>query len=125
MERLRSAKVFVQGNFAGTLAETDTGYSFCYDKEYAKSSGLAISLTLPLTENNAPYYSNTLFPFFDGLIPEGWLLDIVVHNWKLSPEDRFGLLLVACKDCIGDVSIESEVQDNSTNTGKEDINAFK
>ena len=124
MERLRSAKVFVQGNFAGTLAETDTGYSFCYDEEYTKSGSPAVSLTLPLTEDNAPYYSNTLFPFFDGLIPEGWLLDIVVRNWKISPEDRFGLLLVACKDCIGDVSIEADASDNSAATGKEDINAF-
>ena len=40
-----------------------------------------------------------------GLIPEGWLLDLVTHNWKLRANDRFGLLLVACKDCIGSVVI--------------------
>ncbi|MBR4393633.1 MAG: HipA N-terminal domain-containing protein, partial [Oscillospiraceae bacterium] len=49
--------------------------------------------------------SKTLFAFFDGLIPEGWLLDLVVHNWKINLRDRFGLLLVACRDCIGAVSI--------------------
>jgi serine/threonine-protein kinase HipA len=49
-----------------------------------------------------------LFPFFDGLIPEGWLLDIVTHNWKISPSDRFGVLLVACKDAVGNVSVRSE-----------------
>lgn len=64
----------------------------------------ASSLTLPLRE--APYESNILFPFFDGLIPEGWLLHIVSKNWKLDQNDRFGLLLVACKDCIGAVRIE-------------------
>ena len=53
-----------------------------------------------------PYQSKTLFAFFDGLIPEGWLLDLVSHNWKLDPRDRFGLLLVACKDCIGAVRIQ-------------------
>ena len=47
-----------------------------------------------------------LFPFFDGLIPEGWLLDIAEKNWKLNPRDRMGLLLACCKDCIGAVSIE-------------------
>lgn len=51
------------------------------------------------------YESNTLFSFFDGLIPEGWLLNVVTHNWKLDHRDRFGLLLVACRDTIGNVTI--------------------
>ena len=53
------------------------------------------------------YMSNTLFPFFDGLIPEGWLLNVAQKNWKLDENDRFGLLLTVCKDCIGDVNIEA------------------
>lgn len=48
------------------------------------------------------------FLFFDGLIPEGWLLDVVSRNWKINNRDRFGLLLVACKDCIGNVTIMEE-----------------
>jgi len=66
--------------------------------------GEAVSLTLPLQEE--PYHSDVLFPFFDGLIPEGWILDIVEKNWKINEKDRMGILLVACKDCIGAVSIE-------------------
>lgn len=62
-----------------------------------------MSLTLPLTKEM--YNSKTLFPFFDGLIPEGWLLGVVSRNWKINVSDRFGLLLVACKDAIGNVSI--------------------
>jgi len=46
-----------------------------------------------------------LFPFFDGLIPEGWLLDIAEKNWKLDMRDRMSILLVTCRDCIGAVSI--------------------
>lgn len=46
-----------------------------------------ISLTLPLSEK--AYHSKILFPFFDGLIPEGWLLDIGEKYWKLNPRDRF------------------------------------
>jgi serine/threonine-protein kinase HipA len=46
-----------------------------------------------------------MIPFFDGLIPEGWLLEIVVANWKINPKDRMGLLLNFCKNCIGAVSI--------------------
>lgn len=104
MEEYRTARVFVRDVFAGKLCETDSGYSFIYDSKYLQSPDApAVSLTLPLQE--APYLSKTLFAFFDGLIPEGWLLDIVSRNWKISPNDRFGLLLVACRDCIGNVSI--------------------
>ena len=104
METYRSAYVYVRDAFAGIVSETDAGYSFAYDGEYLKGEGAtAVSLTLPLREE--PYESKTLFAFFDGLIPEGWLLDIVSRNWKMSHNDRFGLLLVACKDPIGNVSI--------------------
>lgn len=54
------------------------------------------------------YTSKTLFPFFDGLLPEGCLLGVVSRNWKIDVKDRFGLLLVACKDGIGNVSIREE-----------------
>ena len=46
-----------------------------------------------------------LFPFFDGLIPEGWLLEIAVDSWKLDQNDRMGLLLACCRDCIGAASV--------------------
>lgn len=101
------AYVYVRDTFAGLLKETDEGYSFQYDKEYLDNrENPAISLTLPLQEEI--YLSKSLFPFFDGLIPEGWLLNLVVHNWKLDNRDRFGILLVACKDPIGAVSIRNE-----------------
>ena len=103
----RTAYVYVRNVFAGELSETDFGYSFKYDGEYLqRENSTAVSLTLPLRKNE--YKSKTLFPFFDGLIPEGWLLDIVTHNWKISPNDRFGVLLVACKDAVGNVSIRGE-----------------
>ena len=103
----RTAYVYVRNTYAGRLSETDYGYSFIYDETYLeKESATAVSLTLPLSKNE--YKSKTLFSFFDGLIPEGWLLDIVMHNWKISSNDRFGVLLVACKDAIGNVSVRSE-----------------
>lgn len=104
----RTAYVYVKGVFAGILQETDSGYSFRYDEHYlADEKSTSVSLTLP--KSSREYTSRTLFSFFDGLIPEGWLLNIVTHNWKISYTDRFGLLLAACKDPIGDVSI-SEVK---------------
>ena len=102
----RAGIVFVQNMRAGLIKETDTGYEFYYENEYLeKEDSLAVSLTLPLSREI--YKSNTLFPFFDGLIPEGWLLNVVERNWKIDGRDRFGLLLVTCADCIGDVRIEA------------------
>ena len=104
MSEYRTARIFVRDKLAGLLRETDEGYSFAYDTDYLSSEKPSpVSLTLPLTEK--PYISKTLFAFFDGLIPEGWLLDVVVHNWKLNEKDRFGILLAACKDPIGNVSV--------------------
>ena len=105
MEAYRTAYVYVRYTFAGILKETDSGYSFVYDIDYLKSENpTAVSLTLPLQKEE--YTSKTLFSFFDGLIPEGWLLGVVSNNWKIDRKDRFGLLLVACKDPIGNVQIK-------------------
>ena len=104
MEAYRTAYVYVRDTFAGTLKETDAGYSFAYDSDYLESANpSAVSLTLPIQKEE--YTSKTLFAFFDGLIPEGWLLNVVAHNWKMDRSDRFGILLVACRDPIGNVSI--------------------
>jgi serine/threonine-protein kinase HipA len=103
----RLAKVYFHDSLVGTLSETDMGYDFEYDKRYlTNTSAAAISKTLPL--QNSIFKSKTLFPFFDGLIPEGWLLDIAEKNWKLQSRDRFGLLLKCCMDCIGAVSVRPE-----------------
>lgn len=106
----RSGKVYIQDIYAGKIAEDDNGYVFSYDPDYiSQEKAVPVSLTMPLTD--AIYRSGTLFPFFDGLIPEGWLLEVVERNWKISENDRFGLMLVACKDCIGDVHIIPEDED--------------
>ena len=103
----RSAYVYLRNSFACTLSETDEGYEFAYAENYvADENNTPVSLTLPVSKT--PYKSKTLFSFFDGLIPEGWLLDVVSRNWKIDKNDRFGLLLIACKDSIGNVSIKEE-----------------
>lgn len=111
MSVFRKAYVYIRENFAGILEETDEGYSFSYDQDYIESeNAVPVSLTLPLQSKN--YTSRTLFSFFDGLIPEGWLLDIAENTWKINPRDRMGLLLACCKDCIGMVSVEEIKEDN-------------
>jgi serine/threonine-protein kinase HipA len=101
---MKQGFVYLSNVLAGILTEDNNGFSFCYDATFLQSDNVqTISLTLPLTEK--PYQSNVLFPFFDGLIPEGWLLNIAEKSWKINGRDRMSLLLVCCKDCIGDISI--------------------
>lgn len=98
------AEIYIASTLVGILREDDMGYEFKYDDNYlASKAAVPVSLTLPLTSK--PYRDKVLFPFFDGLIPEGWLLDIAEQNWKISARDRFSLLLACCKDCIGNVSV--------------------
>ena len=104
---MREGSVFFKNEFAGIIQETDDGFEFHYTEEYLSNPlSKPVSLTLPLQQK--AYTSKVLFPFFDGLIPEGWLLTIAVSNWKIKPNDRFGLLLTLCKDCIGCVSITAK-----------------
>ena len=67
-----------------------------------------ITFSMPVT--NKPYKEKRLFSFFDGLIPEGWLLDIASKNWKINKNDRMGLLLACCRNCIGAVSVEPIIE---------------
>ena len=101
---MRKAKILIENQVAGWLIQDENGYLFEYEKSYlSKTNARPVSLTLPVRES--PYQSKVLFPFFDGLIPEGWLLDIAEKNWKLNPRDRMGLLLACCRDCIGAVTV--------------------
>jgi serine/threonine-protein kinase HipA len=103
----KTAKILYDGVLAALLSETDDGYWLQYDGQYLQQpDSKPISLTLPKQEE--AYISKVLFPFFDGLIPEGWLLDIAMDHWKLKPNDRFELLLTTCRDTIGAVTVEPE-----------------
>lgn len=101
---MRQGYVFYKDILAGTITEGDDGFTFEYESSYLETSNARpVSLTLPIGQKK--HESKILFPFFDGLIPEGWLLNIALNNWKINARDRFGLLLALCKDCIGCVSV--------------------
>ncbi|MFH1846998.1 MAG: HipA N-terminal domain-containing protein [Candidatus Omnitrophota bacterium] len=103
MEILRKAKVFYKNELAGIIIESQNGYIFQYDREFLKKN-IPISVSLPLKEE--PYYSNELFPFFKGLLPEGWYLNIVSATQKIDNKDSFGLLLASAGgDTIGAVTV--------------------
>jgi len=98
----RKAIVRYNGRLAGHLFETEAGFRFSYEKDYLKT-GQPVSISLPLREE--PYDSNELFSFFQGLLPEGWYLDIVSATAKVDSKDSFGLLLATTADTIGAVTV--------------------
>jgi len=109
----KKALVYYRDKLSGSLLETDDGYEFSYDNQYLLSENpMPISVTFPL--QSELFQSKVLFSFFDGLIPEGWLLDVAQKHWKLTGNDRFELLRTLCRDAIGAVSIlpvEEEAND--------------
>ncbi|MFW6363543.1 MAG: HipA N-terminal domain-containing protein [Spirochaeta sp.] len=101
---MREGVVFFRDLRAGIIKETEHGYSFQYEPQYLQHpEAHPVSVHFPLQKE--AFASRTFFPFFDGLIPEGWLLNLVQRNWKLNLHDRMGLLLTTCADCIGAVSV--------------------
>ena len=101
---MRQAEIYRKVIFAGILTEEGGEYRFCYDETYlARKDAQPVSLTMPL--QTEAFVSPVLFPFFDGLIPEGWLLNVALRNTDISILDRMSLLLLCCKECIGSVSV--------------------
>ena len=109
---MRSARVYYKDLLAGMIIETDDGeYVYQYEKAYAADHPEKfITFTMPVREE--PYVENRLFPFFEGLIPEGWLLEIASRSWKINKNDRMGLLMACCSNCIGAVSVAPIIQSN-------------
>jgi serine/threonine-protein kinase HipA len=85
----RSGKVYFKKYYAGLVWQDEDGYGFQYDEAYLSlPDAVPVSFTLPLRQET--YLSQAMFPFFDGLIPEGWLLDITVKIGRQIPVTEWG-----------------------------------
>ncbi len=103
--RKRSASVRLDGQPVGTLVEAGRQVTFTYDPQWlARAGAVPVSVTLPLRPE--PYVTEGLHPFFENLLPEGWLLELATRKLKISKDDAFGLLLATCADCVGAVEID-------------------
>lgn len=100
---MRKANVYVHGIKAGILEEIEKNksYTFKYLDEYNNEP---VSLTMPL--NKRLYIYNTFPSFFDGLLPEGFLLEGLLRINKIDKNDYFGQLLKVGLDMVGSVTVE-------------------
>jgi serine/threonine-protein kinase HipA len=103
----RIGRVLLSGVPVGTIEELLDGTTrFTYMPGWlARKDAVPVSLTMPLRAE--PYVSSGLHPFFENLLPEGWLLEVSSKKLKISKADPFGLLLATCGDCVGAVEIEA------------------
>jgi serine/threonine-protein kinase HipA len=112
MKTMRQGIVKYNNIPAGLLTEEDNGeYLFVYDTGYVQNYPSQF-ITFQMPVSTRPYRSKRLFPFFDGLIPEGWLLNIAAESWKINKNDRMGLLLACCQNAVGAVSIHPVIPES-------------
>lgn len=100
---MRNAVIYIKGEKAGVFQEIERGarYRFIYDQEY---SGEPVSLTMPVKESQFEY--EKFPPFFDGLLPEGYMLDSLLKLGKIDENDLFGQLIAVGGDLVGSVTVE-------------------
>ena len=100
---MRRAIVMVHGNRAGVLTEVSSAeYYFEYDEKY---DGDAVSLTMPL--NHKKYGYKSFPPFFEGLLPEGIMLEGLLKIAKIDKKDYFSQLIATGNDLVGAVTVKS------------------
>lgn len=99
---MRKAIVFVHGKRAGLLTEISTNdYRFEYDENY---DGAAVSLTMPINHKKHVYKSFP--PFFEGLLPEGVMLEGLLRIGKIDKKDYFSQLIATGNDLVGSVTVK-------------------
>lgn len=99
---MRQAIVYVHGNRAGILTERNANeYYFEYDENY---QGEAVSLTMPV--NHRKYGYKSFPPFFEGLLPEGIMLEGLLRIAKIDKMDYFSQLIATGNDLVGAVTVK-------------------
>ena len=100
------ANVYFRQRLAGILEKTDSGYNFQYNESYLSDhSSKSISFSLP--KSKKIFHSKQLFPFFHGLLTEGFATKIQSRKLKIDEKDYFTRLIkTATVDTIGCVTIE-------------------
>lgn len=99
---MKKAQIYVNNIKSGILEEVKDGkYVFTYHDNY---HGEPVSLTMPVSQKIYEYHQFP--PFFEGLLPEGVMLEGLLHQYKLDKNDYFGQLLKVGQDVVGAVTIE-------------------
>jgi len=105
---MRQLYIYNNDVLAGVLTEQSPGkgYVFAYNPAYLASERNPVSVTLPL--QSAPFESDSLFPYFVNLLPEGANRAMICRQNRIDETDLFGLLTaMSGKDFIGAVNVRT------------------
>ena len=104
MSQTEIAYVYLNEIFVGELKRDKGEYSFLYDAAYHEDATLPpLSLSLPKASKS--FRDSRLFPFFEGLLSEGWLKKVQEQTQKIDQRDSFRRLVENGEELIGAVSI--------------------
>lgn len=99
---MRKATVFINGIKAAELIEHNRkSYELNYEQDY---QGHGISLTLPI--NKKSFAFNQFPTFFEGVLPEGMMLDSLLRTKKIDKDDYFSQLIIVGMDLVGHVTVK-------------------
>ncbi|MFY9264339.1 MAG: type II toxin-antitoxin system HipA family toxin [Solirubrobacterales bacterium] len=95
--------VYCYGGLAGRLAAAESGEPrFTYAPEWVDSNGPPLSQSLP---TGGTFDPAAVAAYFDGLLPEGQIREIVARTLHVSSANTAGLLAELGWDCAGAVSV--------------------
>jgi serine/threonine-protein kinase HipA len=105
---LRRAEIYIEKTLVGYLTEDEykTKYSFTYIDGY---SGQPVSMTMPVEKPE--YVFGKFPPFFEGLLPEGMLLEGLLKKRKIDRDDLFSQLMCVGNDMVGNVTVKEIVNE--------------
>ena len=99
---MRKAIILLHNQEARQLIEEDNGtYTFVYNDSYLSEP---ISLTMLVSQKI--YSFNEFPPFFEGLLPEGIMLEGLLKIKKLDKKDYFSQLICVGTDMIGAATVQ-------------------
>lgn len=101
---IRLASICVDGVLAATFEELEPQrrYRLTYQADY---QGPPISLTIPRTQ--AVHEFDRFPSFFEGLLPEGEMMEALLKLRKLDRHDLYGQLLAVGEDLVGAVTVKA------------------
>lgn len=101
----RKVIIYLHNVPAAEFRQTSSGYELQYFPEY---KGPPISQTLPRQKER--YLFSDFPPFFDGLLPEGIMLEVLLKKHKLDANDYFGQIKVVGRDLVGAVTVQESAE---------------
>ena len=109
LPKVRSACVYYNNILAGYLLQNGRRFAFLYDPQYVASRNPSIALDMPKKKRffSSPY----LFPYFQGLLPEGANKSFFCERLGIPRSDKFMMLLkLANYETIGAVTVRERVR---------------